>query len=600
MNIDKGKASVGNFFDTSNRFRWVLLAALILILTIIVYPNLVITTHQYELGDVVERDIKAPKDFLIEDEAATNSNRQQAIEQVLTVYDYDAELAASIGRKIEEAFAEIREAIANEQKTKSKEVLEETNSTAVPAAASDKKQPPKPQIVDKRKHLEEKLGIRISQGAFNALEKREFSYEVVTPIRRIVTKILDNGVVTNKEILLKESERGITLRNVATKKEQVLQKLKQFYGLDQAKTMVRIVGQPLLKDLDYTILNLVVDFSQRLIQPNITLNRSEPEDRTKKAAAEIKPVLYQVKAGEMLLREGERVTEVQLLKLNTLKEQTKQKQLPLSSIGTAILMLCLLVTTYVLHLQHSSSWPGYHNKNLLFLASVCLFFFVIAAGAASFSELLVQNSPYPIPVASVTYAMPLASGAMLVCLFLGLRVALPIALVMSICFGIIFQNNFGIFLYFLISNSMAAYWIRNCRERKVFFVAGAKLGLLNMVLAAAVSLFMTEFSGSELLLIWALAFMGGIVSGIVTAGIFPLAEMAFDYTSDITLHELANLDRPILRRLMIEAPGTYHHSVIVGSLVEAAASEIGANPLLAKVCGYYHDIGKIKKTAVFY
>jgi putative nucleotidyltransferase with HDIG domain len=93
--------------------------------------------------------------------------------------------------------------------------------------------------------------------------------------------------------------------------------------------------------------------------------------------------------------------------------------------------------------------------------------------------------------------------------------------------------------------------------------------------------------------------MGGIGTGIVSAGIVPLLEIAFDYTTDISLPELSNLDRSILRRLMIEAPGTYHHSVIVGSLVEAAAAEIGANPLLAKVCGYYHDIGKIKKPLYF-
>jgi putative nucleotidyltransferase with HDIG domain len=79
----------------------------------------------------------------------------------------------------------------------------------------------------------------------------------------------------------------------------------------------------------------------------------------------------------------------------------------------------------------------------------------------------------------------------------------------------------------------------------------------------------------------------------------PLLEIAFGYTTDITLLELANLDRPILRKLMIEAPGTYHHAVVVGSMVEAAAAEIGANPLLAKVCGYYHDIGKIRKPLYF-
>jgi membrane-associated HD superfamily phosphohydrolase len=78
----------------------------------------------------------------------------------------------------------------------------------------------------------------------------------------------------------------------------------------------------------------------------------------------------------------------------------------------------------------------------------------------------------------------------------------------------------------------------------------------------------------------AVAFLGGIGAGIITAGMAPVVEMVFHYTTDITLLELANLDRPILRRLMLEAPGTYHHSVVVGSLVEAAAAEIGANPIL--------------------
>jgi putative nucleotidyltransferase with HDIG domain len=85
----------------------------------------------------------------------------------------------------------------------------------------------------------------------------------------------------------------------------------------------------------------------------------------------------------------------------------------------------------------------------------------------------------------------------------------------------------------------------------------------------------------------------------LTAGLAPLFETLFGYATDITLLELANLERPILRKLMIEAPGTYHHSVIIGSLVEASAAEIGANPLLAKVCGYFHDIGKVKKPLYF-
>jgi len=173
------------------------------------------------------------------------------------------------------------------------------------------------------------------------------------------------------------------------------------------------------------------------------------------------------------------------------------------------------------------------------------------------------------------------------------------AILIAIGTTIIFQNRFDIFIYFLLNGLMAAYWMQNCRERKVFVKAGLKLGLLNIILVMVIDAYMGGSSIFKFLWDCAFAFSAGISAGIVTAGIAPLVEIAFGYTTDIKLLELANLDQPILRKLMIEAPGTYHHSVIVGTMVEAAASEIGANPLLAKVCGYYHDIGKIKKPLYF-
>jgi membrane-associated HD superfamily phosphohydrolase len=393
-------------------------------------------------------------------------------------------------------------------------------------------------------------------------------------------------VVTNKDILLKEFDKGIHLRDVSTKEEKEQHQLNKFYGLDQAKTMVRIVGQPLLNDLNYGMLNLVVDFVQRLIQPNITLNRSETQERKNKAAADIKPVLHKIKAGEMLLREGERVTAVQLLKLKTLETQNKNEQVFLTSVGAAMLLLLLLATTYILHLNRPGQLPAEHNKSLLFMASVFLTFFFLAAISSKLSEILTLNATIPIQMSSIWFGIPLASGAMIICLFMGLQVAIPLAVVMAFSFAVVFENSLIIFLYFLINGSMAAYWIRHCRERKVFIAAGAKLGLLNVLLVTAINFYLSEISGPKLLWDWVLAFLNGIGTGIVAAGLAPLVEIAFGYTTDISLLELANLDRPILRRLMIEAPGTYHHSVIVGSLVEAAASEIGANHLLAKVCGY--------------
>jgi putative nucleotidyltransferase with HDIG domain len=120
-----------------------------------------------------------------------------------------------------------------------------------------------------------------------------------------------------------------------------------------------------------------------------------------------------------------------------------------------------------------------------------------------------------------------------------------------------------------------------------------------MLSSLAIELYLWDTSGINLIWDLAFAFIGGIGAAVITVGITPLIEIGFNFTTNISLLELANLDQPLLKRLMLEAPGTYHHSVIVGSLVEAAAAEIGANPLLAKVCGYYHDIGKINKPLYF-
>ncbi|MCJ7773892.1 MAG: HDIG domain-containing protein, partial [Desulfobacterales bacterium] len=162
-----------------------------------------------------------------------------------------------------------------------------------------------------------------------------------------------------------------------------------------------------------------------------------------------------------------------------------------------------------------------------------------------------------------------------------------------------FENRYEMLVYFLLTCTMAAYWTQNFRERKGFIKAGLKLGLLNIVFATAVGFLIADFSFVHMMWSWVFAFIGGIGVGILTAGLAPLVEVAFDYTTDIKLLELANLDQPILKRLMIEAPGTYHHSVIIGTMVEAVASEIGENPLLAKVCGYYHDIGKMNTPLYF-
>jgi putative nucleotidyltransferase with HDIG domain len=288
-----------------------------------------------------------------------------------------------------------------------------------------------------------------------------------------------------------------------------------------------------------------------------------------------------------------------LEKLQAMQIHGESGQIVSSSLGAALILMCFFLTIYLVYLNRQNFLDRNHNKNLLFLACVVVTFFFLTKISASLAESITRNTPFSISASSLAWGIPLGSGAMIICLFLGLDIAVPIAIVLAACAAVIFENRFEMFIFFFLNSTMGAYWVRHCRERKVFIKAGVKLGLLNVILVTAIEGYSTGLAGLAILGDWSFAFLGGVAAGVVTAGFAPLVEIAFDYTTDITLLELANLDQPILRRLIIEAPGTYHHSVIVGSMVEAAASEINANPLLAKVCGYYHDIGKIKTPLYF-
>ncbi|MEJ2154830.1 MAG: HDIG domain-containing protein [Desulfobacteraceae bacterium] len=576
--------------------KWLMLGLVVILFTFMLYPSLVVQRFHYRLGDIAERDIKAPQDFFIEDAEATSNSRAQAVDAVLTVYDHDPRIARQISDNVEGAFKEMRAIIDGFREQPMAVALADLEPEARAKAIKLKIDN---ELWAQKGSFESKLGIKLNRGAYKILIQESFSEKVAQLITKILNDILANGVVANKEVLLKESDRGITVRNVASQTEKIVTALRQHYGPDQAKTMVRIIAEPLVKDIDYNLASLIVDVCQRLVQPNLTLNRNETETRKAKALASIKPVMYKFKSGEMLVREGERITDEQLQILKALSRQEESGHIAATGMGAALVVAAFIFIVHVLYFRDPRHTGLNTNKNLLFMSLLMVMVFGMVKMAVFFSAVATSQLPFSISSGSVVYAAPAAAGAMLVCIFLGFDMALPFSLVASVCVALLFDNRIEIFVYFLISSAMGAYWVQHCRERKVFIIAGLKLGLLNMLLAAAASFYAADYSGFKLVGDWIMAFSGGIVSAVVAVGVAPLWEMAFRYTTDITLLELANVDRPILRRLMLEAPGTYHHSVIVGSLVEAAAAEIGANPLRAKVCGYYHDIGKVRKPLYF-
>lgn len=303
--------------------------------------------------------------------------------------------------------------------------------------------------------------------------------------------------------------------------------------------------------------------------------------------------------GEMLVREGARITPAHVRKLDAARGDLERGHTMGRGLGFGLLITALLVIAYMTHISTDLGQTLY-NKDLAFICVMLLFIFALGAISTHFAVGMAPTGSASMDVSRpIAYAFPLASGSMAVCIFMGMSVAVPFALISALSTAFLFGNTFEMALFYLFSAMMAAYWVRNCKERRVLIQAGVKTGLVNIVLATALTL----LSGKDLqpTLIWggASGLIGGLGAGILTTGLIPLIEMVFGYTTNNKLLELANLDYPVLKELTIAAPGTYHHSIIVGSLAEAAATTIGANPLLAKVGGYYHDIGKINKAAYF-
>jgi len=296
----------------------------------VLWVMLILISYSYYIGDIANKDIKAPRNFFVEDKKATNLKKNEVKNSVRSVYDFDANLLKTIISNINAAMKIPRQLFLQ-------------------AAKHDQEPDPTFAIIlDTKPEFEEKLGINISKGAYSIFYKHRFSLDITIKIKTIITKILTNGIVANKEILLSEVHKGIILKTIGSKEERTVNNLKVFYSTDQADAMVRIEGQPILKGINYDLSNLIVDLCQRLLQPNITLNKNETKKRILEAESEIKPILYKIKAGEMILREGERVDKVHLVKLLALQSQVKEKNVLIYSIGMAFITLFSILVVYLL------------------------------------------------------------------------------------------------------------------------------------------------------------------------------------------------------------------------------------------------------------
>lgn len=584
--------------NSYGRLHWIILFGSTLLFAVLLFPNLLIPPPLYKIGDVASKDMKSSKDFLVEDEEATIRKRGEVARLSLPLYDFDDTLHAKLSQRVADAFEHMRDwsgvTVSEPGATDGRSAANDVSSKSQRGPSSARGAINR----DKKQTFESLIGVEFSTGAYEILEKHNFSQAIPMEASRLLRGIYDNGVVGNKLFVLRHQQRGIIVRKLSTKEESKVLDLQGYLGMEEAGIAISRAGKDLLKDLNYPLRKVIIDMAQGLLQPNITLNKQETDDRIDNAVAAVKPILTQIKQGEMLVREGEKITQAHMAKLQLLESELGREQIFTISAGFLLLSIVFLVIFFITHFS-ANKRIGISNKDLLFMSIVLVGLFLINEVVIYMVKGIGRNLPYSIDAASTYYSIPAAAASMTICLLMGFNVAMPFALTTAFLFSFLLEHQFDMFVFFLLSGTMGTYWVRNCKERGVLIKAGVWVGLVNIVVATALHFFKGGGIGLNLLWDWAFSMIGGVSSGILATGLVPVGEMAFAYTTDIKLLEMGNLERPILRRLMLEAAGTYHHSVIVGSLAEAAAAAIGANPMLAKVGGYYHDIGKIKKPTYF-
>jgi putative nucleotidyltransferase with HDIG domain len=549
---------------------------------------------------------KAPRDVQVADLARTQQRQLEARERVRPVFDYDPTVEAQARRGLRDGFEAMRELV---EAHRAQHPLEPAASAAPgkrpPGIAGDASRLREEQLSallrDNRRRFEEHAPLGEDDDV-EALVQARFAPELEQAAVALLELAWRGKVVVARSELSRVDANGITVRMLGGRSESesgtappVVVDLRE-----AGQEIDRFASVPgnLLPEAPPLVRRAVLRLVKRQVRANLSINAAETEARRQAAELAVKPVLLEVKRGQRLIADGELVNEGHLLLLEGLRGQMSELDRVQVQLGGAGLVALVLAAAW--HFFRSSLRrfrPTRRDALFMGAAAISLLgllhLWLLVADAV--------HDRYPtVPAEALHLAFPLAAGAMLVRFVLSEETALYFAICFAALAGVMLGNSLAVFLFALVTSLTASDRLARVRERAGLFRAGAITGLVGVGMVLFASLAAGRGVGAELWWTAGLAFVSAaVVTPMLVLTLTAVAEAGFGYASDLKLLELANLNHPALKELVLQAPGTYHHSIIMGSLVEAAAEAIGANPLLARSCAYYHDIGKGRNPAFF-
>ncbi len=550
----KKKNNIRLLFRTFLNKRIAVVTRLVVILALlnVIYPQQRKVFTPLKEGDIAQQDIVAPFTFPVrKDSEQLRKERRRALEAVLPVIDYGEKKTQDLFGKIENFFV----------------LLHET----------------KEKTLETRLALLEDNGYAITKNTLLYLLRKEIQGKEER-IKDIFFQPLEKGIIFDKSEIPFMKDKRVSVRKSSGEE---IYSLKDFYSLDEAKEYVKNEAYASVKK-DENCIMAIDELMGIVLAPNLRTNVEETEKRRREASASVAETKGIVLKGEMIVRAHDQITKDVALKLNSLNALTGEKKSIvedlLRRVGLNILLVLLLLFLYF-YISRFKPTLWRESEKLLAIEMVLLGFLYLS------SLLFKLESTYllliPASFLAITYTL-LFGGSF------GMVFSFILVSIIAVFAGM----RFPVFIFLMLSCIAGTYSARGIKRRAqlsrtLFIVAAA-----NLLLAFGIAAF-GRSSLAGILLAAGFGVANAILSVLLVTVLLPLFERMTETTSNIALFEWSDLNLPLLKKLSVEAPGTYNHSIIVGNLAEAAAEEIGGNSTLARVASYYHDIGKMVKPEYF-
>ncbi|MDO8603353.1 MAG: HDIG domain-containing protein [Candidatus Omnitrophota bacterium] len=543
-------------FSTKTSHVFIALITCLIIVSVVGWDSSILKTEFHE-GDVILKSIYAPFDFKIKgdiDYKATEAAKKEAVNLVLPVYLIDTSAKEAILNRVELFFKSIQ---ALKEDVNTDDRLSKIKETIAPY----------------------NIPLAIANSILELKDQQGFFAEAMKAIEYIT----DIGVIPASEstILNKGLVKAVALIDKSKNTEQV-KPVDEIWSFSDIRKKTDSILTSLKDRKEKAVL---IDFISVVLSPNLMYQGEETDFRKQAVGAKVKPLyeMVDIKKNELIFSKGERISRSDMAKLEAIEQYEPHPIKAVVFFGIALIVM-LFMLLLVLYIEFYEPDFIVGSKELMLLASICILMIL----AAKF----IVISPWP------SNLIPVSAASMLIALLLNSRLAIITTCFLGITIGMISGGRLDIASVSILGGMVGIFAVRNTRKRSQLITAGFMVGFANMAYFIGIGLinsldfnvYMTE------------AFIGlvnGVISAIIVTGILPIFETVSKTITDISLIEIADLNHPILKEMVIKAPGTYHHSLVVGNLAEAACETIGANALLARVSAYFHDIGKIEKAEYF-